>query len=263
MSVLHVVMLAVVQGVTEFLPISSSAHVIIVSETFLSGHPAGFDILLHAATFMAVVLYFRKDISRLVQGLFSGTKNADKSLAYALLVATLPIMVAGVFVYEVFESLRMVSVAAVALIVSGSLLIIADYGIHHRWLKIDMPLWRKGLSVGLLQILAILPGVSRSGITIAGGRLFGFSRKEASRFSFLLAIPVIAGALVLLLLKTPLTADSFAGVDFGVVFVGMVVGFGSAYAVIHLFLKLIDRVGFMPFFMYQVLLGLVLLFTGI
>ena len=256
------VVLAVVQGATEFLPISSSAHLVAVSEVFLGGHAVGIDIALHAATLAAVLLYFREDVIKLTKALFLKEKSGDKSLAWALIVAILPIVIVGVFAYEILTSLRMVPIVAITLIASGALLIVADYGIHHRWLKVEMPLWRKGLSIGLLQVLAILPGVSRSGITIAGGRLVGLSRKEASRFSFLLAIPVIIGALVLLLVKSPTEVSSFGDASVGTVFLGAIIAFAVAYAVIQAFLKLIDRIGFMPFFIYQIIAGVTLLITA-
>lgn len=257
------IVLAVVQGITEFLPISSSAHLVAVSEIFWGdGHPASFDIILHMATLGAVILYFAKDIRRLIPAFFSEEDSKDRTLAHALVLATLPIMVAGVFIYQIFASLRSIPIVATALIASGFLLIIADYSMQKKWFNTNISIRRKGFSIGLLQILALLPGVSRSGITIAGGRLLGFSRKEASRFSFLLAIPVITGALILLLIKTPPAADSFNGASVDTLIIGIITAFGVGYAAIHLFLKLVERVGFLPFFIYQVVLGAVLLFIG-
>ena len=228
--------LAVVQGVTEFLPISSSAHLIVVSEFFWGvGHPVSFDIVLHAATLGAVVLYFAKDIRQLTIAFFSRQNSKDRAFAHALVLAALPIIFVGTFLYQTFASLRTISMVATALIVSGLLLVVADYSIQKRWIRANIPLQRKGFAIGLLQVLALVPGVSRSGITIAGGRLLGFSRKEASRFSFLLAIPIIAGALVLLLIQTPLTMFSFGETNIGVLLLGVVTAFIVAYTVIHLF----------------------------
>ena len=257
------VVLAVVQGVTEFIPVSSSAHLVVVSEIFWkNSHPVSFDIVLHMATLGAVIVYFAKDIRRLFIAFFSKGDSEDRRMAHALVLATLPIMIAGVFVYEVFASLRTLPMVATALIGSGFLLVVADYSIRKKLVRTDIPLLRRGFGIGLLQILALLPGVSRSGITIAGGRLLGFSRKEASRFSFLLAIPVITGALVLLWLRTSLTMSSFGGAGFGTVVLGVLVAFGVAIVAIHLFLKLVERIGFVPFFIYQVALGTALLIIG-
>ena len=210
---LTVFVLAVVQGATEFLPISSSAHLVLLGE-LLGGEisHSGVAIVLHGATLFAVVAYFRKDLCRFVRATCSRTPSNERLTVRAVVLGTLPIVLAGFFVYPVFSVVQTVPVVAAALVVSGAVLIFADYSIRKKWILIDVPLWRKGVGIGLMQVFALLPGVSRSGITIAGGRLFGFSRKEAARFSFLLAIPTILGALVLLFIKTPLSALSFGGI---------------------------------------------------
>lgn len=259
-SMASLFILAVVQGLTEFLPISSSAHLVLFSNLLGSSeHDLGIAIVLHAATLLASLLYFRKDILRLVFALFSRSSSTDRMEAYAVLLGTLPVVLVGLLVYPVFSSVQTVSVVSVALVVSGSLLIFADYGVRKGWMTAaDVPLWRKGLGIGIMQIVALLPGVSRSGVTIAGGRLFGFSRRQAARFSFLLAIPVIAGALLLLLVQSPSTAI-FDAISIEMLLLAVGVSGGVAYATIHFFLKFVERVGFLPFFGYQVLLGVVLL----
>ena len=215
---LAVLILAVVQGMTEFLPISSSGHLVLLGELFgqPTSHPA-LAIVLHGATLIAAIAYFRQDICRLIRALFSREPSRERSLVYAVVLATAPIVCVGFFVYPVFASVQTVSVVAIALIVSGSALILADYSIQKGWLKTNTPLWQKGIGVGLMQVLALLPGVSRSGITIAGGRVFGFSREEATRFSFLLAIPTILGALVLLCMQTSVTVSLFSEIGFGII----------------------------------------------
>ena len=256
--------LAVVQGLTEFLPVSSSAHLVLFSD-LLGGdeQDLGIAIVLHAATLVVSLVYFRKDIVRLMRSLFSHSASAGRSELYAVLLGTLPVAIVGFFVYPIFSSVQTVLVVSIALIVSGSLLIFADYAVRKGWKGgVGVPMWRKGLSIGILQIFALLPGVSRSGVTIAGGRLFGFSRQRAARFSFLLAIPAIAGALLLLLVQSPLTALSFGGVGVGVLLLAACISGSIAYAAIHFFLRFIERVGFVPFFGYQVLLGVVLLFLS-
>ena len=260
MDVVFMLILAVVQGVTEFLPISSSAHLVLLGELVGSGgyHP-GIDIILHGATLVAVVAYFRRDIWRLTFAFFSRESSAERSLGYAIALGTLPIVFIGFFVYPVFSLLRSVPIVATALVVSGLLLIIADYSMQKGWVHGGLPLWRRGINIGLMQVFALVPGVSRSGITIAAGRLFGFSRRESARFSFLLAIPTIAGALMLLLMQTPPTATSFGSIGIGTLLFGAFVAFIVAYTTIHFFLKLVERVGFLPFFWYQVALGALLL----
>lgn len=265
-SVMSLFILAVVQGLTEFLPISSSAHLILFSDLLGDGVPdaLGIVIILHAATLFASLVYFRKDIRCFVVGFFSRTTSADRSEAYAVLLGTLPIAFVGFLVYPMFLSLQTVSVVAVALVVSGSLLIFADYTTRRQWASAaHAPMWRKGLGIGMMQIFGLLPGVSRSGVTIAGGRLFGFSRRQAARFSFLLAIPTIVGALVLLLAQSSLSDLSFGGVGVGVLLLTACVSGGIAYVTIHVFLRFVERVGFVPFFGYQVLLGIVLLLLSV
>ena len=259
--VIPLFVLAVVQGLTEFLPVSSSAHLVLFSDLLGSTeHNLSIAIVLHSATLFASVLYFRKDIFRLVRALFSRSPSADRSEVYAVLFGTVPVALVGFVVYPIFSSVQVVSVVAVALVVSGSLLILVDYGVRKGWKGgVGVPLWRKGFSIGIMQIFALLPGVSRSGVTIAGGRLFGFSRRQAARFSFLLAIPTILGALLLLLAQSFPSDLSFAGTDFEVLLLAAAVSGGVAYATIHFFLKFVERVGFLPFFTYQVALGVVLL----
>lgn len=255
------VTLAVVQGVTEFLPVSSSAHLIIVSEIFGgTRHAVSFDIMLHGATLGAVVVYFAKDIQRMARALVAKEDTEDRRISRALVLATMFIAIAGFFMYEIFSEIRSTSIVATALIVSGTLLIIADYSVQ-KGVTHPVPIWRRGIGVGLAQVCALIPGVSRSGITIAAGRALGFSRKEASRFSFILAIPVISGALVVLLGKVVSGSVSFDGVSAGTLTLGMGIAFVVGCLAIHLFLKIIERIGFFPFFLYQVAVGIVLVIT--
>ena len=262
MDIVFIVLLAIVQGLTEFLPISSSAHLVLFGELSGNGeYYQGIDIILHGASLLAVLCYFRKDLSRLIAAFFSRESSAERSMGYALLLGTVPIVVVGFFVYPVFSLLRSVPVVALALVVSGSLLILVDYGVRKGWMRTELRMWRRGVAVGLMQVFALLPGVSRSGITITAGRLVGFSRREAARFSFLLAIPAIVGALLLLCMQTPPFAASFGAMRVSVLLCGAGVAFVAAYAAVHFFLRFVERVGFLPFFMYQVVLGgLLLLF---
>ena len=263
-SIATIIILAVVQGATEFLPVSSSAHLVLFGEMF--GHPIShpaISIVLHSATLVAIIVYFRQDIYRLMSACFSRTPSRNRSLAYAVALGTLPIACIGFFAYPIFSLLQAIPIVAIALIVSGSLLILADYYTKEKWLKTRTSLWQKGIGIGLLQVFAILPGVSRSGITIAGGRLFGLSRKGAVKFSFLLAIPTIIGALVLIFLRTSITASLFNEIGLTTLLIGACVAGGVAYTTIHFFLKLVERIGFLPFFGYQIALGITLLLLPI
>ena len=260
MDVVFMVMLAIVQGLTEFLPISSSAHLLLFGELLGGrGQHLGIDIILHSASLAAVLLYFRKDILRLIAAFFVREPSAERAMGRALVVGTVPIVVVGFFVYPMFSLLRTVSVAAGALIVSGTFLVFVDYAVRKGWIHTVLPMWRRGIVVGLMQVFALLPGVSRSGITITAGRLVGFSRREAARFSFLLAIPAIIGALLLLCIQIPPAGSSFGDMSIVVLLCSAGVTFVIAYTTIHFFLRFVERVGFLPFFWYQVVLGLLLL----
>ena len=186
MDIISLLVLAVVQGLTEFLPVSSSAHLVLFGNLLGDGGEyLGIAIVLHGASLVAAVLYFRRDIFRLVSALFVRVPSAERTMGYALVLGTVPIAVVGFFVYPLFSTLGTVSVVAVALVVSGALLVLADHSVRKGWLTAMLPMWRKGTAIGLMQVFALLPGVSRSGITITAGRLVGFSRKDAVRFSFL------------------------------------------------------------------------------
>ena len=248
----QVLLLAFVQGVTEFLPISSSAHLILASRFFgYDLHSVGVDIVLHGATLAAVCIYFLRDIRHLISGFFSG----DRAYPFALVFAVIPIAVVGWFLYDVFEPFRSASSVAGAFILSGFFLLGIDLLVRRGLLQglSRFPLRFRGLLIGVFQVFALFPGVSRSGITIAASRLFGFSRREATRFSFLLSIPVISGALLVLLFRD--SSEVFADVSFLVLVAGAGISFLVALVAIHFFLKLIERVGFVPFFVYQLLIG--------
>lgn len=196
MDIIHAFLLALVQGATEFLPISSSGHLILASH-FFGYHTQliGFDVVLHGATLVAALLYFRRDIVTL----FVGCAKSDplqRQCAYAIFLGTIPTVIVGALIYNGIDVFRALPVVAISLILSASLLLFADWYLRAGFLHVDIPLHRKGFLIGLFQAIAILPGVSRSGVTMAAGRLAGFSRTESARFSFLLAIPVIAGALL-------------------------------------------------------------------
>ncbi|MEL7046618.1 MAG: undecaprenyl-diphosphate phosphatase [Pseudomonadota bacterium] len=251
--------LALVQGLTEFLPISSSAHLVLPS--LLLGWPdqgVAFDVAVHFGTLTAVVLYFRRDLIDLAVGALGGVTarrmNDELREVGFLIVATVPAIVAGIALNSVMDDLRSVAVIATTTLVFGLLLGVAD----RRVVANAAPAvhsWGVALVIGLAQAIAPIPGTSRSGITITAGLLLGLSRAAAARFSFLMSIPVIAGAALLKLLElleTPLGVDwTLLGAATGLAAV-------SAYSCIALFLRLIERIGMMPFVVYRLILGLVL-----
>lgn len=256
----QVVVLAVLQGFTEFLPISSSGHLVIPSQ--IMGWPdqgLAFDVAVHVGSLAAVLAYFYKDVLALAQawiGSFIGQGSNDNSrLAWAVIVGTLPAGLIGLLADDWIEAnLRAIWVIATTTIVFGIALGIADkLGSRQKELG-QMLLW-VALLIGFAQALALIPGTSRSGITITAALLLGFTRDASARFSFLLSIPLIlaAGGLKTLELIQLGTAVPWAHIIVGTLLSGL-----TAYACIYGFLKLLDKIGMMPFVIYRLILGVFL-----
>lgn len=263
MDTLHLVVLALVQGFTEFLPISSSAHLILVPE--LLGWPdqgLAFDVSLHVGTLTAVIIYFRSEIAAMVvdwgHSLVQRRQVGESRLAWAVLFATIPAGLAGVgFKHAIETELRSPLVIATTTIVFGVALWWADRNSRRQRDEHGLG-WKDVLFIGLAQALALIPGTSRSGITMTAGLMAGMTREASARFSFLLSIPTIAGA-GLFKLKDLLEASG--PVDWHDLIGGAVLSAISAYLCIHFFLKLLARVGMAPYAIYRVLLGLVLFYV--
>lgn len=255
-DVVRATVLALIQGLTEFLPISSSAHLILPSA--LLGWPdqgLGFDIAVHLGTLLAVVLYFRLDLWRLATGswdaLATRRMTPESRQVGLLALATLPVVIVGFLVRSIVEhGFREVETIATTTVVFGILLGAGErVGSGTRCIA-DMRI-KDALVIGLAQILALIPGTSRSGITTTAALFCGMDRVEASRFSFLLSIPVIGAAATLLLVEL-LQAQT---VNWSELAYGVLISGVSAYCCIHLFLSFINRIGFMPFVYYRILLG--------
>jgi len=257
MDIVQVVVLALIQGITEFLPISSSAHLILPKE--LLGWPdqgLAFDVAVHVGTLSAVVLYFRKDISALTVGWctsFSGAGSNEQSrLAWYIIVATIPAALFGLLMDDFIEAkLRSTVVIAITTIVFGLLLAVADRAPGKSRQLAQMTLYM-AIVIGIAQAMALVPGTSRSGITITAALFLGFSRSEAARFSFLLSIPIILlsggyKGLGLILGE--------ASVDWQALILGVVLSGISAYICIHYFLSFINRLSMLPFVIYRLVLG--------
>lgn len=261
MDTLQAVILALIQGLTEFLPVSSQAHLVLYS--LLTGQDyqgLDFDILLHAGSLVAVVIYFRRELWAMahdwLRALSGAQRTPDSRLAWWIIIGTLPVGVLGVLLKDVAEaSLRSPLIMAVALIGFGLALGWADW--RHRGQRDEYSLTLKDvLVIGFAQALALIPGTSRAGITITAALFLGLSREAASRFSFLLSVPVIAAASLLGardLLGQGMETEPV------VLLVGFTVALLSTYACIHYFLAFIRRVGMQPFVAYRIILGLVLL----
>lgn len=259
MDIIQVIVLALVQGLTEFLPISSSAHLILVP--VISDWPdqgLAFDVAVHAGTLTAVVVYFRKDLKKMVIewfGSLRGNHTPDSRLAWAVLFGTIPVGLAGLLFKDVIsDHLRTPLVIATTTIIFGLLLWFAD---RNNKLKRDEHSlkWKDVLIIGVAQAIALIPGTSRSGITITAALMLGLSRQAAARFSFLLSIPVIvlAGGI------ETLEYVHFASTqDINYLMMGATISALSAYACIHYFLKLIEKMSMTPFVVYRMILGILL-----
>ena len=269
MDLIQIIFLALVQGLTEFLPVSSSAHLI------LFPHLAGwedqglaFDVAVHLGTLVAVVWYFRQEVFSMTRDWFASVSRrqrvGDSRLAWAVILGTIPAGIAGLLFKDFIEvQLRSPLVIAWATIGFGLLLWWSDVvGRRTAQPRDEHSLtWKDILLIGCAQALALIPGTSRSGVTMTAGLLLGLSRSGAARFSFLLSIPIIVLASALSTLDL---IEGGAAVDWTAMGLGVVLSAVSAYLCIHIFLKLLERVGMLPFVIYRVILGVVLLvlFSG-
>ncbi len=279
MGFIEAIILGLVQGLTEFLPVSSSAHLRIVGEFLPGANDPGatFTAITQIGTELAVILYFRKDIVRIIGRWFKhfgaqgGAHSAgipkndpDVRLGWLIIIGTLPIVVIGFLAQDtirtVFRSLWLI---AIVLIVFGIILGIADY-LGKKTRPIEEMTYKSGIAIGLAQVLALIPGVSRSGATMTMGLSLGYTRIAAARYGFLLAIPAVFGSGIYELVHS---FGAPAGVyGYPETLVATVVAFVVGYAVIAFLMRYIEKRSFLPFVIYRVLLGaalLVLLSNGV
>ena len=263
MDWLVAIIMGIVQGLTEFLPISSSAHLRIVGEFLMPGREPGafFTAIIQIGTEAAVLVYFWKDIVRIITKWFKALagkhdrRDSDVRLGWLVIIGSIPIGVLGLLFQDMIETtFRSLWIVATMLIVFGLLLGLADR-VGRKEYTLDQMTWGQGLLYGGAQALALIPGVSRSGGTIMAGRLMGFTREAAARYSFLLAIPAVMASGFYSLAKAasePLT------LGWGPTVLATVVSFGVGYAVIVGFLKFIQTKSFAVFVWYRVALGIVI-----
>ncbi|HHH43815.1 MAG TPA: undecaprenyl-diphosphate phosphatase [Gammaproteobacteria bacterium] len=260
METSHALILALLQGLTEFLPISSSAHLILVP--MLSDWPdqgLAFDVAVHFGTLTAVVLYFRVELAGMLSSWFRslGTRYPDEEarLAWAVLLGTIPLGLFGLLFHDYVETvLRSPLVIATTTILFGALLWYADVKGPQTRCEYRLTAGRIAI-IAFAQALALIPGTSRSGATITAGLLVGLDRKAAARFSFLLSIPAILMAAGYETRKLLVAGNA---VEWTPMLIGVIVSAVSAYTCIHYFMKLLDRVGMLPFVIYRFVLGVVL-----
>jgi undecaprenyl-diphosphatase len=260
MDFIQIIALALLQGLTEFLPVSSSAHLILLPIiTGWEDQGLAFDVAVHVGTLSAVVFYFRTTLRSMIRDWFQSVYQrkmvGESKLAWAVLFGTIPVGIIGLIVNNgIEEHLRSPIVIAITTIVFGVLLGWADWKSkqvrnEHQLTAVDV------IFIGLAQAVALIPGTSRSGITMTAGLILGLTRDAAARFSFLLSIPVItlAGGL-----KTIELIQSEGQTDWVALSSGVILSAISAYICIHVFLKLLDRIGMWPFVIYRLILGAVL-----
>ncbi|HSS64522.1 MAG TPA: undecaprenyl-diphosphate phosphatase [Gammaproteobacteria bacterium] len=265
MEIWQVIVLALVQGLTEFLPISSSAHLILLPY-FADWPDQGltFDVAVHVGTLLAVVLYFRRELSKMfldwLRSMQTGHAVGESKMVWLIVAATVPAGLAGLFLELLVPGgLRSPLLIAGTTVGFGLLLWWADAAgghlRHERGIGMN-----DAILIGLAQALALIPGTSRSGVTITAGRALGLSRRAAARFSFLLSIPVIAlagGA------KLYAALGAGEATQWGALLLGTLIAFSSAYTCIHYFLKLIAHISLLPFVIYRLALGGVILIVAL
>jgi undecaprenyl-diphosphatase len=261
MDTIQIIILAIVQGLTEFLPVSSSAHLILVP-LLLQWPDQGlvFDVAVHVGSLIAVMVYFRIEVINMLvewtKSLMGSGATANSRLGWWVILGTVPAVIIGYLGKGIIESqLRSPWVIAITTIVFGLLLWFADTrkSKHRSEYQLKLP---DVLTIGLFQAVALIPGTSRSGITMTAGLLLGMTRQAAARFSFLLSIPIILASGIL---QSVDLVQSVQSIDWLALILAIVLSALSAGLCIHLFLRLIEKVGMLPFVVYRLLLGVILI----
>ena len=262
---LDIILLGIIQGIAEFLPISSSAHLIIFREIFGLGSSIGsnielaFDLALHFGTLLAIIIYFFNELWKiLTDGITKGNKTKDGKLFWFLILATIPAGIVGVLFEDIVESFfrHQLWLIALALIIMGIIIYLVD-----KKSKIDKGIqdlkWYQALIIGCAQVFALIPGFSRSGTTITASRALGINREDSAKFSFYLSVPVVAGATLFSLIKdNTLAIISENLIIFGV---GILISFIVGLLCISFLLKYIKKNDFKIFMIYRIILGLIVL----
>jgi len=265
MEILEILILGFIQGIAEFLPISSSAHLIIFRDIFGIGRGMGanmeltFDIALHFGTLLAIGVFFFWDFIKMIQkGFTKGVKDEDGKILWYLIAATIPAAIVGVLFEDAIENVIRSNyiVIALALAIMGIIIYLADkYSKQNKTIK-KMTL-KDAILVGCSQVFALIPGFSRSGTTIAAGRVLGLDRESAAKFSFFLSAPVVLGAVCLQLIKG--TTFSVIAANLGTFILGILVSFVIGLLCIKYLLKYLQKHNFKIFMIYRVVLAAVVL----
>ncbi|MBA3758231.1 undecaprenyl-diphosphatase UppP [Candidatus Saccharibacteria bacterium] len=261
MTILEAIILGLVQGLTEFIPVSSSGHLVLLHSVFgLQQDGLAFDVALHIGTLLALCIFFYKDIILLIQGILG--RNDHKKLAWLIAAATIPAVIGGALLQNEAEtSFRSVTLVAINLIVVALLMLAAErYAKNHYKSSTSLKKIRpvQAMAIGFAQVIALIPGVSRSGSTITTGIFVGLDRVAATRFSFLLAIPITFGAIA----KTMLDGGGQQlSNELGIVLVGIRTAFVSGLFAIRFLIQYLAKHDLSVFAYYRILLGVLVLAT--
>ncbi len=267
MSILETIILGIVQGIAEFLPISSSAHLIIFRDVFKIGAEMSkdmalsFDVALHLGTLLAIGIYFFNDFIKMIgKGLTKGVKDKEGKLLWYLIAATIPAAVAGLLFENLIEGVIRdnLLIIGAALAIMGIIIYIADLKGKEKKTVADMTL-KDAVIVGCSQVLALIPGFSRSGTTIAAARTLGLDRESAAKFSFFLSAPVVCGAVVLDLLDSATWA--IVASNLGTFILGIFISFIIGLICIKYLLKYLQKHNFKVFMIYRLLIAAIVILS--
>ena len=262
MLYLEVIILGIIQGIAEFLPISSSAHLIIFRDIFGIGSSMGnditmaFDIALHLGTLLAICLFFFKDFLNIIIKGFTKPKSKDGKMMWFILIATIPAAIFGVLLEETIENALRGNYILIAcsLIFMGIVIYLCDHYFKQKK-GFDKMTWVDALVIGCAQVFALIPGFSRSGTTIAAARARGMNREDSAKFSFYLSAPVVAGAALLTLLKD--STMTLISANIGIFVLGIFIAFVAGLICIKFLLKYIKTHDFKIFMWYRLALGVI------
>ncbi len=260
MSLLNIITISIIQGLTEFLPVSSSGHLVLVPK-LISMPDQGLimDMAVHIGTLLAVLIYYRTDIWNIIMSILywkDPNKVQDRRLGIYILIATIPAVLVGLLMHiYIPEGIRDVRVIMTTLIFFGIVMGIADkFGKKDQDIK-KITL-KSAFLIGIAQTIALIPGTSRSGITITAGRFLGFKGVDAAKFSFLLGIPAIAGAGLLAVLDVVNSGNTSMGLDmiYAIIFSAI-----TGVIAIEIMMRWLNKIGLMPFVIYRLILGVALI----
>lgn len=253
-------LLGIIQGIAEFLPVSSTAHLIIIAKYFGNIYPGvHYLVVLHVGSMIAIMLYFGNDLWRIFLGwigLFRKETSDHFHLSISIVIGTIPVMIAGLFLFRIIEKPQNTPhIIGLNSVVFGALLYLADLRKRADKPMLKMP-YMDAFLIGVAQAFALLPGASRSGSCMMAARALGYSRVDSTRFAFLLGIPAILGASVLKL--TDINWDD-PTVDIELFAYGSLISFAVSYLVIVVMMRLLERISFLPFALYRIIIGILLL----